>query len=92
MNARGVYGENLCRILQTANLDAWAGMPYSYKRSRLVTGVAPGLQNQWQAERSAVGSTPMRLRHSTSNIAPISPIKTCGALLLSSLLLPTRSH
>lgn len=29
---------------------------------RVVTGVAPGLQNRWQALRSAVGSTPMRPR------------------------------
>ena len=32
---------------------------------RVVTGVAPGLQNRWQALRSAVGSTPMRPRQET---------------------------
>lgn len=32
-------------------------------RRRFVTGVAPGLQNRWQALPSAVGSTPIRLRH-----------------------------
>ena len=31
-------------------------------RRRFVTGVAPGLQNRWQALRSVVGSTPIRLR------------------------------
>ncbi len=30
---------------------------------RIVTGVAPGLQIQWNVERRSVGSTPMRFRH-----------------------------
>ena len=33
-----------------------------YYGGRRVTGVLPGLQNQCQAERSEVGSTPIRLR------------------------------
>lgn len=35
----------------------------------IVTGVAPSLQNWWQAVRSAVGSTPMRSRHRTFGAA-----------------------
>lgn len=37
---------------------------------RFVTGVAPGLQNQWWAEMSMVGSTPIRFRHDAK--APVS--------------------
>lgn len=44
-------------------LDVAAGFLYFRWRRRLVTGVAPGLQNQCQAERSEVGSTPIRFRH-----------------------------
>ena len=36
--------------------------PRDSTRRRFVTGVAPSLQNWRQAARSAVGSTPMRLR------------------------------
>ena len=46
-----------------AELDVDAAFFYFRWRRRLVTGVAPGLQNQCQAERSEVGSTPIRLRH-----------------------------
>ena len=45
-----------------AGLDGRARFAYFSKRRRLVTGVAPGLQNQCQAERSEVGSTPIRFR------------------------------
>ena len=38
-------------------------------RKRFVTGVAPGLQNQWTVERSFVGSTPIRFRQSFSRRA-----------------------
>ena len=43
-------------------LDGGAAFLYFRWRRRLVTGVAPGLQNQCQAERSEVGSTPIRFR------------------------------
>ena len=44
-------------------LDGRGAFLYFRWRRRLVTGVAPGLQNQCQAERSEVGSTPIRFRH-----------------------------
>lgn len=34
-----------------------------FLRKRFVTGVTPGLQIQWTALRSSVGSTPIRFRH-----------------------------
>ena len=34
-----------------------------FQWKRFVTGVAPGLQNQWTAAMSFVGSTPIRFRH-----------------------------
>ena len=46
-----------------SGLDGRERFLYFSPRRRLVTGVAPGLQNQCQAERSEVGSTPIRLRH-----------------------------
>lgn len=38
---------------------------YARARRRFVTGVAPGLQNQWMAVRSSAGSTPVRLRQTS---------------------------
>ena len=48
------------------------GFGVSTQKSRrcFVTGVAPGLQNQWTAEMSLVGSTPMRLRQVESQKVP----------------------
>ena len=57
-------------------LDGVAAFLYFRWRRRLVTGVAPGLQNQCQAERSEVGSTPIRFRQ----LFVIKPHKVAKAL------------
>ena len=75
MKHRGTafFAKSLCRPTppQTGKcMRPLAGkrlLPYGAPmRRRFVTGVAPGLQNRWQALRSVVGSTPIRLRHSSS--------------------------
>ena len=43
-------------------LDAPAAFPYLFLWRCFAAGAVPGLQNQWMAERSSVGSTPMHLR------------------------------
>ena len=71
MKHRGTafFAKSLCRPTppQTGKcMRPLAGkrlLPYGAPmRRRFVTGVAPGLQNRWQALRSVVGSTPIRLR------------------------------
>lgn len=51
-------------------------------RKRFVTGVAPGLQNQWTVERSFVGSTPIRFRHSKILKSPAKPQGLEGLMVL----------
>ena len=43
-------------------LDEEAAFPYFRTWRCFAAGAVPGLQNQWMAERSSVGSTPMHLR------------------------------
>lgn len=63
---------------------------------RIVTGVAPGLQNQWTAVRSSVGSTPIRLRQHHVPLPPATTEKACGlfsrSIFLHSPVTPIAIH
>ena len=55
---------------RTGGLDGTAAFPYFFWWRCFAAGAVPGLQNQWMAERSSVGSTPMHLRQLDSVHVP----------------------
>ena len=63
---------------------------------RIVTGVAPGLQNQWTAVRSSVGSTPIRLRQHHVPLYPLRLKRPAGffsrSIFLHSPVTPIAIH
>ena len=63
---------------------------------RIVTGVAPGLQNQWTAVRSSVGSTPIRLRQHHVPLHPLRLKRPAGffsrSIFLHSPVTPIAIH
>ena len=60
-------------------LDAGAAFPYFLGWRCFAAGAVPGLQNQWMAERSSVGSTPMHLRQLDSVKVPRRLRQSTGA-------------
>ncbi len=58
---------------------------------RFVTGVAPSLQNWRQAERPAVGSTPMRLRRHAARFRPLHGFRLYRGLFRSRTMAPPRA-
>ena len=64
-------------IMESSSLDDAAVFPYFFGWRCFAAGAVPGLQNQWMAERSSVGSTPMHLRHKKFSKPP-QGVSACG--------------
>ena len=72
-----------CRpgIMVASSLDEEAAFPYFRTWRCFAAGAVPGLQNQWMAERSSVGSTPMHLRQLEYAEVPRRPEEPGGDFL-----------
>ena len=66
-------------------LDAGAAFPYFCKWRCFAAGAVPGLQNQWMAERSSVGSTPIYLRQLDTQKSPVGCKSLQGTFLVRCL-------